>query len=175
MDCVAKIQLRDDAPVKKILNIFKLNKSKERATFSKSEHLVFPLNNVLSIPYGMLGEDPQIVMDFIIFLIAERYGIYESHAISGQEFPCYYVNNTKTFLVPDPDKFVNYGVNLKDFSFLPLQEAIHLRNAKDEKISIGFVNSRELIQLNDDQVKSEIKDAWERADFILYDNIDDKK
>lgn len=175
MDCVAKIQLRDDAPVKKILNIFKVNKSKERATFSKEDYVVFPLKNVLSIPYGMLGEDPQIVMDFVIFLITERYGVHEQHAMFGQAMPCYYVNNTKTFLTSDSSTFVKYGINLEDFSCLPLDEAIRLRNDKNANHSIGFVEAKMIINPNDTTIQSEVKDAWERADFILYDHLENKK
>lgn len=120
----------------------------------------------------MLGEDPQIVMDFVIFLITERYGIHEPHAMSGVLMPCYYVNNTKTFLTIDSSAFLKYGINLGDFSFLSLEHAIQLRNDKSEQHSIGFVDVKTIVNPNDTSIQNEVKDAWERADFILYDYIE---
>lgn len=176
MECVVKIQLKENAPVKKILNIFKVNKAKERATFEKDEHDVFMLNNVLSIPYGMLGEDSQIVMDHVIFQLTELYAVHEQHLITGDFFPCYYVNNTKTFLTL---KDINepYGLNLKDMSKLIIEDAVKLRNDKENVDSIGFVETRHMIKADMDGIRIELRDAIERAEFIVYDHTEnmDKK
>lgn len=176
MECVVKIQLKENAPVKKILNIFKVNKSKERATFSKEEHDVYILNNVLSIPYGMLGEDPQIVMDYVIFQLTELYAVHEQHLVTGDFFPCYYVNNTKTFLTL---KDINepYGLNLSDMSKLTIEDAVKLRNDKTNVNQIAFVETRYIVKSDMVGIRIELRDAIERAEFILYDNIEniDKK
>lgn len=172
MDCVVKIQLKQDAPVKKILNIFKVNKSKERASFLPVDNDFFALKNVLSIPYGMLGEDPQIVMDFIIFKLTELYGVEEEHYTSGNMLACYYINNTKTFLT-SYEKMQSYGINLDNSSYLTIEEAIKLRNDKDVLYHIGFVETRIQLTVETVNIKNETKDALERAEFIIYDNIED--
>lgn len=169
MNCVVKIPLKKDAPIKQILNIFKVNKSKERAAFLEVDKNDFQLEQVLSIPYGLLGEDPQIVMDCVVFLLTERYGVPQVHELSGQALPCYYVNNTQTFVTPVP--LPSYGLKLNDLSFLPIDEAIRLRNDKSNEYSIGFVESRVITNLDDKDINSSVKDAFERADFILYDHI----
>lgn len=173
MECVVKIQLKENAPVKKILSIFKVNKAKERASFLDVDKDYFNLKNVLSIPYGMLGEDPQIVMDFIVFKLTEVYGIPETHVISGHSLPCYYINNTKTFLTLT-DELPPYGIKLNDLTHLTIEEAIALRNDKAVDHSIGFVESRIIIDSKLEGLKSEVKDAIERAEFILYDHLDKK-
>lgn len=176
MECVVKIQLKENAPIKKILNIFKVNKSKERATFSKEEHDVFILNNVLSIPYGMLGEDPQIVMDYVIFQLTELYAVHEQHLVTGDLFPCYYVNNTKTFLTL---KDINepYGLNLADMSKLTIEDAVQLRNDITNVNPIAFVETRHIVKADKVGIRIELRDAIERAEFIIYDHTEnlDKK
>lgn len=176
MECVVKIQLKENAPVKKILNIFKVNKSKERATFSKEDHNIFMLNNVLSIPYGMLGEDPQIVMDYIVFNLAEAYSVQEQHLVSGDLLPCYYINNTKTFLTLK-DTNEPYGLNLTDMSKLNIEQAVQLRNDSTNVKPIAFVDTRQIMKADMPGIRTEIRDAIERAEFIIYDHIEnlDKK
>lgn len=176
MECVVKIQLKEDAPVKKILNIFKVNKSKERATFEKVDNGVFILNNVLSIPYGMLGEDPQIVMDHVIYQLTDVYGVHEQHLVSGILFPCYYVNNTKTFLTIE-DINEPYGLNLTDMSKLNIQQAIQLRNDATNVNPIAFVETRHIVKADMAGIHVELRDAIERAEFIIYDHTEnlDKK
>lgn len=173
MECVVKIQLKENAPVKKILSIFKVNKAKERASFLDIDKDYFNLKNVLSIPYGMVGEDPQIVMDYIVFKLTETYGVHETHVASGLSLPCYYINNTKTFLTLDKD-LNPYGLNLVDLTELTIEDAIVLRNDKAVDHSIGFVESRLIIDSESEGIKNEVKDAIERADFILYDHLDKK-
>lgn len=173
MECVVKIQLKENAPVKKILGIFKVNKAKERASLLEKNNEYFNLKNVLSIPYGMLGEDPQIVMDFIVFKLTEAYGVPEHHVTSGQHLPCYYINNIKTFLTT-ANELQPYGIKLDDLMHLTIEEAIALRNDKTVEHSIGFVESRTIIDSNSAGIKTEVKDAIERAEFILYDHLDKK-
>jgi hypothetical protein len=173
MECVVKIQLKENAPIKKILGIFKVNKAKERASLLEKDNEYFNLKNVLSIPYGMLGEDPQIVMDFIVFKLTEAYGVPELHVTSGQSLPCYYINNTKTFLTMD-NELQPYGIKLDDFTHLTIEDAIALRNDKTVDHSIGFVESRTIIDSQSEGIKTEVKDAIERAEFILYDHLDKK-
>lgn len=176
MECVVKIQLKKTAPVKKILNIFKVNKAKERATFALDDQDVFGLNNVLSIPYGMLGEDPQIVMDYIIFNLAESYGVQETHLVSGELLPCYYVNNTKTFLTLRDIK-APYGLDLTDMSLLSIEDSVQLRNDKDNVKPIAFVDTRQIMKADIEGIRVELRDAIERAEFIIYDyteNLDKK-
>jgi len=176
MECLVKIQLKEDAPVKKILNIFKVNKAKERATFEKVDNGVFKLHNVLSIPYGMLGEDPQIVMDYVIFQLAELYAVHEEHLITGEFFPCYYVNNVKTFLT---SKDINepYGLNLTDMSKLNIEQAIQLRNDPTNVNPISFMETRHIVKADMAGIRTELRDSIERADFIIYDHTEnlDKK
>lgn len=176
MECVVKIQLKENAPVKRILNIFKVNKAKERATFAKVDKDVFILNNVLSIPYGMLGEDPQIVMDHLIFQLTEVYSVHEPHLMAGELLPCYYVNNTKTFLTL---KDINepYGLNLADMSKLTIEEAVKLRNDSTNVNPIAFVETRQIVKADMVGIRVELRDAIERAEFIIYDHTEthDKK
>lgn len=176
MECVVKIQLKENAPIKKILNIFKVNKSKERATFLKDDYDVFMLNNVLSIPYGMLGEDPQIVMDYVIFKLTEVYAVHEKHLVTGELFPCYYVNNPKTFLTL---KDINepYGMNLTDMSKLNIEQAVQLLNDSTNVNPIAFVDTQHIINADMPGIRTEIRDAIERAEFIIYDHTEnlDKK
>lgn len=173
MECVVKIQLKENAPIKKILGIFKVNKAKERSSFLENDNDYFNLKNVLSIPYGMIGEDPQIVMDFIVFKLTEAYGVPELHVTSGQSLPCYYINNTKTFLTK-ADELQPYGIKLDDLTHLTIEEAIALRNDKTVEHSIGFVESRIILDSQSEEIKTEVKDAIERAEFILYDHLDKK-
>lgn len=173
MECVVKIQLKENAPIKKILSIFKVNKAKERASLLDKDSEYFNLKNVLSIPYGMLGEDPQIVMDFIVFKLTEAYGVPELHVTSGQSLPCYYINNTKTFLTTG-NELQPYGIKLDDLTNLTIEDACALKNDKTVNHSIGFVESRTIMDSQLEGIKTEVKDAIERAEFILYDHLDKK-
>lgn len=181
MTCIIKIQLKADAPIKKILEVFKINPAKERAYLLKEDESLWSLKNVLCIPYGELGEDPRIVMDYIIFKIAERYGVREVYHANEKEYSCYYSNNTCTFLLSnkeiedlreDGDLYPKvYGILSKngEITKLKLQEAIDLKNTIETPDYLWFVETHSLEPFDHDneKLKESVAFADDRADFIL--------
>lgn len=176
MDCIVKIQLKEKAPVKKILNIFKANKAKERAFFKDVDHDIKSLKNVLCIPYGQIGEDPQIVTDFIIVKLTELYGLRELNHYDNKEYSCYYINNTQTFITENNN--TKYGLkvnNPDDFECMDDETTLKLHKDESNKIPIMFVSSRTALNIDEDCPHIDaVKDAYERADFLIYDHVDNK-
>lgn len=188
MDNIIKIQLKADVPIKKLLNIFKVNKSKERAFYMKETEDFFSLRNVLCIPYGEIGEDPRIVMDNIIYLIAEQYGLKEKYQ-NGINYPSYYANNVQFFLLPNDEyDTINastnftakvYGITInnemKSYIDYDLYMDEHRNRVKLQNSLFAEIRTNNtIIDEMKENVRESLINAQERADYLLFYHVESK-